>query len=64
MADLEKFKQLFDSMNIEYSINDTYYDGLIELKIADNHVYQSYGSMVRIMFDRNGKFIEFQGWGE
>ncbi len=64
MTDFKKFKQFFDSMNIEYSINDTYYDDLIELKIADNHVYQSYGSMVRIMFDGNGKFIEFQGWGE
>lgn len=64
MTNLEKFKQFFDSMNIKYSINDAYYDDLIELKIADNHVYQSHGSIVRIMFDGNGKFIEFQGWGE
>lgn len=64
MADLEKFKQLFDSMNIEYSINDTYYDDIIELKIADNHIYQSCCNSVKVMFDRNGKFIEFQSWGE
>jgi hypothetical protein len=64
MTDLEKFKQLFDSMNIEYLIDDTYYVDYIVLNIADNHVYQSYCNKVRVHFDKNGKFVEFQGWGE
>lgn len=64
MTDLEKFKQLFDSINIKYLINDTYYDNLIELTIDKNHIYQSCCNTVKVMFDNDGKFVNFQGWGE
>lgn len=64
MTNLEKFKQFFDSMNIKYSINYTYYDDLIELTIDKNHIYQSCSNTVKVMFTNDGKFVSFQGWGE
>lgn len=62
VSDLQKYKDFFDSMNIEYSVED-FKNGITELRIAEKHIYYSYGNSVSVEFKTSdGSFIQFCGW--
>lgn len=61
-TDLQKFKEFFDEMSIEYHIytdEDESYMWMNDTCVAPN-----YGALLRIIFNSDGKFVEFETWGE
>lgn len=61
-TDMQKFKEFFDEMNIEYHI---YTDGDENyMWIDDAHLVLNYGATLKIIFDGDDKFVEFETWGE
>lgn len=63
-TDLQKFKDFFDKMNIEYKI-EIYKNGKMGLIIDDKHVHYCWGNSVEIKFKIDDEsFIEFETWGE
>lgn len=65
LTDIEKFKDFFNEMDIEYK--ECKYDRTNEivLEIDKKHVYTGYSNELNINFNLDtGKFIEFEPWGE
>ena len=62
-TDLQKYKDFFDEMGIDYEVENTR-SGLIRMSISRKHIFYSYGNSIYIMFDENEKFGEFQAWGD
>lgn len=65
LTDIEKFKNFFDEMGIEYK--EWKYDQINEivLEIDKKHVYTGYSSELNINFNLDtGEFVEFEPWGE
>ena len=61
-TDLQKFQDFLDEMNIKYhtyiSEEDKY------MWIDDIHLAVPYVSTLKIIFDNNDNFSEFEVWGE
>ena len=55
-TDLQKFKDLFDEMNIKYHVYDK------GIWIDDEHLSLPYIESLNIIFDDNGNFVEFDAW--
>lgn len=65
MTDLEKFKNFFDEMGIEYHYFEYPSANLAAIDIDEKYIYISYGNSITINFELvSGKFIEFEAWGE
>ena len=65
VTDIEKFKNFFDDMGIEYK--EYKYDRMREvvLEIDQKHVCTGYSNSLNINFKLDtGEFIEFEPWGE
>ena len=61
-TDLQKFQDFLDKMNIKYhtyiSEEEKY------MWIDDTHLAVSYAPTLKIIFDNDDKFVEFEVWGE
>lgn len=55
-TNLQKFKDLFDEMNIKYHVYDK------GIWIDDEHLRLPYIASLNIIFDDNGNFVEFDAW--
>lgn len=62
-TDLQKFKEFFDEMNIEYVIS-TGCLGNKYIDVMSTHLADNYGATLFINFDKNEKFVQFETWGE
>lgn len=63
-TDLQKFKNFFNNMNIEYEI-ERYKNGTIGLIIDEQHTHNCRDNSIEIKFKLdNESFIEFESWGE
>lgn len=61
-TDLQKFKEFFDEMNIEYHI---YTDGDENyMWIDDIHLVHNYAATLKIIFNDDDEFVKFETWGE
>jgi hypothetical protein len=61
-TDLQKFKEFFNEMNINYHIytdEDESY-----MWIDDAYIAPNYCALLKIIFNSDGKFVEFETWGE
>lgn len=64
ITDLQKFKDFFDSMNIEYEIK-TYHNGKTGLIIDEQHTNNCRDTSIEIKFNTNNEsFVKFDTWGE
>lgn len=63
MSDLEKFKQLFDDIGIEYT-TEKYGSGKTTLEVSEKVLFDGYGVELGIDFSADGKFIYFIPSGE
>lgn len=64
-TDLQKYKKFFDEMGIEYTVEKNVgHKKITTLTIDNSHIYRSYGNTIRINFDEDKNFIEFEAWGE
>lgn len=64
MTDLQKFKNFFDDMNIEYDVTEKS-NGVKVLTINDKHIYYSYSNTIEVLFEpKHEDFIEFEALGE
>lgn len=66
-TDKQKFVNLFNELNISFGEND--YGNKVTLDILNNSLESSidkckYGENVEVVFDENGKFKYFSGYGE
>lgn len=61
-TDLQKFKEFFDEMNIKYRIYTDEKENY--MWIDDVCLTPNYGALLKIVFNRDGKFVEFETWGE
>lgn len=61
-TDLEKFQKFFDNMNIKYSICTDEEESY--MWIDDIHLVPNYAATLKIIFNGDGKFVEFETWGE
>ena len=62
MSDLEKWKSYLKFMNIDFDLSD---DNIIT--ISEDHLdstNETFGKVLQIIFNKNGKFINFSPWGE
>lgn len=57
-TDFQRFQDFFDEMNIKYDI----YEG--RMWVDDVHLAPNYSATLEIRFDNDGKFVEFETWGE
>lgn len=65
LTDIEKFKNFFDEMGIEYKEYKYDRTNKIVLEIGKKHVYTGYSNELNINFNLDtGEFIEFEPWGE
>ena len=72
LADIERFEKLFNEIGIEYEReltsgidwNENALLNTDSLIISDSNVFQCWGNTVQINFDLNGKFKEFEGFGD
>lgn len=55
-TDLQKFKDLFDEMNIKYHVYD---EGIW---IDEEHLSLGFTASMDIIFDDNGNFVKFDVW--
>lgn len=69
MTDKEKFIKFFDEIGVEYEVYD------YSISICDSNLSSSileaqeggrlrWGENVDVNFDKQGKFVCFEGWGE
>ena len=63
MTDLDKFKMLFKELDILFNVKDDAGQLIIEIDESAICDY-GYGSALYIKFDDEGKFKEFEPWGE
>ena len=61
-TDLEKFQKFFDEMNIKYHICTDEEESY--MWIDDIHLAPNYAATLQIIFNGDGKFVEFETWGE
>ena len=63
-TDLQKFEDLLNELGVKYQIN-THAMGVKELGIYPDHLYRNYkdevNNSVSIVFDKDNKFIYFEG---
>lgn len=65
LTDLEKFKNFFDGMGINYKEYKYESTCSVVLEIDKEHVYTGYSNELNINFNLDtGDFIEFEPWGE
>ena len=57
-TDWQKFRDFFDEMHIKHYT----YKG--DIWVDDIHLLPNYGASLYIKFDNDGKFVEFETWGE
>jgi hypothetical protein len=62
-TDLQKYKKFLDEMGIAYEVEKNK-NGTSTLTIDRMHIYRSYGNTIKINFDEEKNFIEFEAWGE
>jgi hypothetical protein len=61
MNDLEKFKQLFDEIGVEYTVSNS------QISINSKNIIEyksAWGKALDISFSEEGKFLGFEPWGE
>ena len=63
-TDLQKFKDFFDELNIKYTVQYNDYNHTESMCIDSNCLYQCYGATLYVDFNEDGKFIEFETYGE
>lgn len=65
MTDLDKFKELFNELGILYEVEHTE-RGKTAIHMDESSIddYCGYGKSLSIIFSSEGKFKEFEPWGE
>lgn len=63
-TDLQKYKEFFDEMNVEYMIRKHEKINAITLYIDSGYIYQGSANVIAIRFNGDESFIEFEAWNE
>ena len=63
-TDLEKFQKFFDKMNIKNHMCTCTDEEKSYMWIDDIHLAPNYAATLKIIFNGEGKFVEFETWGE
>ena len=66
-SDLEKFKRLFDDIGIKYRVanNMPYpFDNLVRMSVNPKEIQQNYGNAISIYFTKDGKYSNFEAYGD